>query len=65
MATLTMTRAERHTLEIKGWTGKRNEWFSAVCGEEFTNKEVLIVRLYCIALIVLCCVAEWLKGGAL
>lgn len=65
MATLTMTRAERRTLDIKGWMGKRKEWFSAVCGEEFTNKEMLLMHLYGMALIVVCGVAEWLEGGVL
>ncbi len=65
MATLTMTRAERRTLDIKQWMVKRNEWFSAVCGEEFTNKEVLLMHLYGMALIVVCGVAEWLEGGVL
>ena len=65
MATLTINRATRRTLTIRQWLGRKNETFSSLCGEEFTNQQVLLAHLYCIALIALCCVAEWLKGGAL
>lgn len=65
MATLTINRATRPTLTIRQWLGRKNESFSMLCGEEFTNQQVLLAHLYCIALIVLCCVAEWLEGGAL
>lgn len=65
MATLTINRAARRTLTIREWLGRKNESFSTLCGEEFTNQHVLLAQLYCIALIALCCVAEWLEGGAL
>ena len=65
MATLTINRATRRTLTIKEWLSRKNESFSTLCGEEFTNQHVLLAQLYCIALIALCCVAEWLEGGAL
>lgn len=63
--TINATRATRRTLTVKEWLSRKNECFSALCGEEFTNKHVLLAQLYCIALIALCCVAEWLEGGAL
>ena len=63
--TINATRAARRTLTIKEWLGRKNESFSTLCGEEFTNQHVLLAQLYCIALIALCCVAEWLEGGAL
>ena len=65
MATLTINRTARRTLTIREWLGRKNESFSTLCGEEFTNQHVLLAQLYCIALIALCCVAEWLEGGAL
>ena len=65
MATLTINRTARCTLTIREWLGRKNESFSTLCGEEFTNQHVLLAQLYCIALIALCCVAEWLEGGAL
>lgn len=63
--TINATRATRRTLTIRQWLSRKNETFSSLCGEEFTNQQVLLAHLYCIALIALCCVAEWLKGGAL
>lgn len=65
MATLTINRATRRTLTIREWMSRKNECFSTLCGEEFTNQHVLLAHLFCIALIALCCVAEWLEGGAL
>ena len=63
--TINATRATRRTLTIRQWLSRKNETFSSLCEEEFTNQQVLLAHLYCIALIALCCVAEWLKGGAL
>ena len=63
--TINATRAARRTLTIREWLSRKNESFSALCGEEFTNQHVLLAHLFCIALIALCCVAEWLEGGAL
>lgn len=63
MATLTINRATRRTLTIRQWLGRKNKTFSSLCGEVFTNQQVLLSHLYCIALIALCCVAEWLEGG--
>ena len=65
MATLTINRATRRTLTVKEWLSRKNECFSALCGEEFTNKHVLLAHLFCIGLIAACFVAEWLEGGAL
>lgn len=65
MSTLTISRTHRCALAVKAWLGKKNEWFSAVCQNEFTNKHVLLAQLYCIALIAACSIAEWLEGGAL
>ncbi len=65
MLTITIPRTHRCALAVKAWLGKKNEWFSAVCQDEFTNKHVLLAQLYCIALIAACSIAEWLEGGAL
>ena len=52
MATLTINRATRRTLTIRQWLGRKNKTFSSLCGEVFTNQQVLLAHLYCIALIV-------------
>lgn len=49
----------------KAWLGAKSKTFSALCGEEFTHKEVLLANAACVLLIVVCGVAEWLGGGAL
>ena len=43
----------------------RNKFFSDLHGEDFTNRHVLLVHLFVIALIAVCGLAEWLEGGAL
>ena len=63
--TINASRATWRTLTIREWMSRKNECFSTLCGEEFTNQHVLLAHLFCIALIALCCVAEWLEGGAL
>ena len=65
MATLTINRATRRTLTIRQWLSRKNKTFSNLCEEVFTNQQVLLAHLYCIVLIALCCVAEWLEGGTL
>lgn len=50
---------------IKAWLSAKSETFSALCGEEFTHREVLIAHAACVLLVVACGVAEWLEGGAL
>ena len=65
MATLTIDRASRRTLTVQEWMSKKNEWFSVLCGEEFTNKHVVLAHLYCVALIAACIVTGWLEGGTL
>lgn len=49
----------------KVWLGAKSKTFSALCGEDFTHKEVLLAHAACVLLIVVCGVAEWLGGGAL
>lgn len=49
----------------KVWLGAKSKTFSALCGEDFTHKEVLLAHAACVLLIVACGVAEWLGGGAL
>ena len=45
------------------WLGAKSKTFSALCGEDFTHKEVLIAHAACMLLIVICGVAGWLEGG--
>ena len=40
MATLTINRATLRTLAIREWLSRKNESFSTLCGEEFTNQHV-------------------------
>ena len=49
----------------KAWLSAKSESFSALCGEDFTRKEVLIAHVACALLVVACGVAEWLEGGAI
>ena len=49
----------------KAWIGAKSETFSALCGEDFTHKEVLLAHAACVLLIVACGVAGRLEGGAL
>lgn len=75
MQTTTLRTAQR-TFSLKEWQNvKRNklsqwlnsesEMFSAICGERFTHKEILLAHLFIVALVVFCGVAEWLEGGVL
>ena len=49
----------------KVWLNAKSKTFSALCGEEFTHKEVLLAHAACVLLIMACGVAGWLEGGAL
>ena len=49
----------------KVWLNAKSKTFSALCGEDFTHKEVLLAHAACVLLIVACGVAGWLEGGAL
>ena len=47
----------------KMWLNAKSKTFSALCGEDFTHKEVLIAHAACMLLIVICGVVGWLEGG--
>ena len=49
----------------KVWLNAKSKTFSALCGEDFTHKEVLLAHAACVLLIVACGVAGRLEGGAL
>lgn len=49
----------------KMWLGAKSKTFSALCGEDFTHKEVIIAHAAFMLLIVVCGVAAWLEGGVL
>lgn len=49
----------------KMWLGAQSKTFSALCGEDFTHKEVIIAHAALMLLIVVCGVAAWLEGGVL
>ena len=60
-----LPQAEAAVKNCKAWLNAKSETFSALCGEKFTHKEVLLAHAACVLLIVACGVAEWLGGGAL
>lgn len=60
-----LSRVESIVKNCKEWLSARSKTFSALCGEDFTHKEVLLANAACVLLIVACGVAEWLEGGAL
>lgn len=43
------------------WVDRKNGVFSLLCGESFTNKEVLLAHVYIMAVMLVCCFAEWLS----
>ena len=47
------------------WLNSESKTFSALCGEQFTHKEVILAQLSIVGLLLACGVAEWLEGGAL
>ena len=51
--------------EAKMWLGAKSKTFSALCGEDFTHKEVIIAHAALMLLIVVCGVAAWLEGGVI
>lgn len=58
--------ARRGAATVRHWLNATSPAFSALCGERFTHKEVLIAHLAAAALIAACCLAEHFeKGGAL
>lgn len=52
------------TTTIKKWWHAKSEIFSLLCDETFTNGEVVKMHLFFIALVVACCLAGMLEGGA-
>jgi hypothetical protein len=75
MQTITLRPAQR-PFSLKEWTkGKRNEFshwlstesrfFSTLCGENFTHREVVLAHLFFVVLLMACSLAEYLEGGAL
>ena len=45
---------------FKDWLVKKNEPFSLLGGENFTNKEIVLAHVYVVALVAACCLAEWI-----
>lgn len=45
---------------FKDWLAKKNEPFSLLGGENFTNKEIVLAHVYVVALVAACCLAEWI-----
>lgn len=49
--------------KIEKWLAKRNEPFSLLGGENFTNKEVVLAHVGIIMFIAACCLAEWINNS--
>ena len=47
---------------IESWLAKKNEPFSLLGGEDFTNKEVVIAHVGIIIMFAACCFAEWINN---
>lgn len=45
---------------IENWLAKKNEPFSLLGGENFTNKEIVLAHVYVVALVAACCISEWI-----
>ncbi len=62
---LTINRTVQRALAIQTWLNAKSETFTAMCGEEFTHKEVLLANIGAVIFIIILGVAGWLGGGAL
>ena len=47
---------------IEGWLAKKNEPFSQLCGENITNKEIVLAHVGIIIMIAACCLAEFITN---
>ena len=50
---------------VSKWLDGKSETFSALCGETFTRREVLLTAAACVGLVLILGVAGWLEGGVL
>lgn len=44
------------------WLAKKNEPFSLLGGEDFTNKDIVLAHVYVVALVAACCLAEYINS---
>ncbi len=58
-----MTSTAQLAFAIKEWWNAKSTTFSAICGEDFTHKQVIIAHAAFALFIIVCCLVE--KGGAL
>lgn len=47
---------------FKDWLAKKNEPFSLLGGENFTNKEIVLAHVGIIIMIAACCLAEYINS---
>lgn len=52
------------TTTIRKWWHAKSETFSRLCDDTFTHGEVVLMHLYLLALIAVCCLAGVMEGGA-
>ena len=45
---------------IESWLAKKNEPFSLLGGENFTNKEIVLAHVGIVVMLLACSLAEWL-----
>jgi hypothetical protein len=62
---LTINRTVQRALAIQAWLNAKSETFTAMCGEEFTHKEVLLANIGAVIFFIILGVAGKLEGGAL
>lgn len=66
MATMTIFRTAQRAAALQEWLQAKSKRVSLLCGEDFTNGEVLLTALVCLAFLVICALsAQATEGGAL
>lgn len=53
-----LTSLKLLNMKVMKLLNSKNEMFSALCGEDFTNKEVILSNLAAVALVIACIIAE-------
>lgn len=55
-----LSNVESIVKNCKAWLDAKSDTFSALCGEDFTHKEVLLAHAACMLLIVICGLSSYL-----
>lgn len=49
--------------ELMKWWDRRNAAFTHLCGEDFTNGDVVMAHAGVVVLLLACVLAEWIGGA--